>query len=372
MTYKETLFFIGKCLTITHEQHNKILVENQLKLNTIDWDSVVKVSTGHYVFPALYCNLKRADFLQYLPEELVNYMIQITDLNRERNQQIIEQAKELNTLLLKNNITPIFLKGTGNLLENLYDDIAERMLGDIDFIVSKNDYTTAAEVVQTFGYETIIKDTYHHPHFKHYPRLYKNNSDSIAAVEIHKEFLPEKYADEFNFDFVKNDSLHINNILVLSYSNQLNLSIIAKQINDEGYEFNNISLRNAYDVFLLSKKTNAKKAFINFDKLYNTMNCFLALCHETMGKIKSLEYTETAKTTSYLKIFHLHLNDDSLRKKFMEKTSKKLFIRKRIEFIKHSFFNREYRKWMFKRATDKNWQNEKLRQIGIKKRIPSS
>ena len=39
-------------------------------------------------------------------------MEHITNLNRERNKQIITQAKDLNTLLLKNNITPIFLKGT--------------------------------------------------------------------------------------------------------------------------------------------------------------------------------------------------------------------------------------------------------------------
>jgi hypothetical protein len=123
MNYKETLFFIGKCLTIAHENHNNVLVEEELKSNHIDWDAVVKVSTSHYVFPALYCNLKRADFLHYLPTDLVEYMKHITDLNRERNQQIIEQAKEINELLLKNNITPIFLKGTGNLLEGLYDDI---------------------------------------------------------------------------------------------------------------------------------------------------------------------------------------------------------------------------------------------------------
>ena len=46
-------------------------------------------------------------------------MEHITNLNRERNQQIITQAKELNTLLLKNNITPIFLKGTGNLIRGV-------------------------------------------------------------------------------------------------------------------------------------------------------------------------------------------------------------------------------------------------------------
>ena len=140
MNYKETLFFIAKCLTISLEEKNRQEIEKQLKSTCLDWDVVVKVSTSHYVFPALYCNFKRADFLKYLPTDLVDYMKYITNINREQNKQIITQAQELNSVLLANNIRPIFLKGTGNLLAGLYEDIAERMVGDIDFIFSKDDY----------------------------------------------------------------------------------------------------------------------------------------------------------------------------------------------------------------------------------------
>ena len=73
----------------------------------------------------------------------MDYMKYITKLNRERNEEIIAQAKELNTLLLEHHITPIFLKGTGNLLEGLYEDIGERMVGDIDFLFSEEDYPKA-------------------------------------------------------------------------------------------------------------------------------------------------------------------------------------------------------------------------------------
>ena len=112
MNYKETLYFIAKCLTISLDDKNRQEIELMLKTTDIDWDAVVKVSTAHYVFSALYCNLKSADFLQYLPQELVSYMEHITDINRERNKQIILQANELNNVLLANNIRPIFLKGT--------------------------------------------------------------------------------------------------------------------------------------------------------------------------------------------------------------------------------------------------------------------
>ena len=201
MTYKETLFFVGKCLTIQHEEKNRVLIEKKLISNTIDWGAVVKVSTAHYVFPALYCNLKRVNFLKYVPDDLVEYMIHITNLNRERNEQIIEQAKELNRLLIEHNITPIFLKGTGNILEGLYEDIAERMVGDIDFIFSKKEYTKAIKILTTHKYSKVIKSNNCFPSFRHYPRIVKENS--IAAVEIHKEILLEKYANEFNYDFIK-------------------------------------------------------------------------------------------------------------------------------------------------------------------------
>ena len=39
---------------------------------------------------------------------LITYYI--TNLNKSRNLQILKQVKELNNLLLANNITPIFLK----------------------------------------------------------------------------------------------------------------------------------------------------------------------------------------------------------------------------------------------------------------------
>ena len=211
MSYKETLYFIAKCLTISLEAKNRQEIEKQLKSKSIDWDAVVKVSTAHYVFPALYCNLKRVDFLQYLPHELVSYMEYIADINRDRNKQIISQANELNNVLLANNITPIFLKGTGNLLAGIYEDIAERMVGDIDFIFSKEDYPKAITVLREFGYSEVEKYKYYIPEEKHYRRLQKENN--IAAIEIHNELLIEKYANEFNYSFVEKDSQVINGLL---------------------------------------------------------------------------------------------------------------------------------------------------------------
>ena len=367
MSYKETFYFIARCLTISLEKHNKLTIEKTLQANTIDWDAVVKVSTAHYVFPAIYCNFKRADFLNYLPTDLVGYMEHISNINRERNKQIITQAKDLNSLLLAHNIKPIFLKGTGNLLADLYEDIAERMVGDIDFIFSKEDYQKSINILREFEYSEVEKYKYYFPgEGKHYRRLQKENS--IAAIEIHSEFLDiKKYTNEFNYSFVEKDIQVINGVSVLSYANKLNLSIIANQINDNGFYYKSMALRNAYDVFLLSKKANAKDALNNLDKLIYPLNCFLAACYEVFNQPDSLRYNPTAKTESYLSGFNSQFTNPIPTKRKSKHIKIYLFLKTRVNILYKSIIYKEYRVWLFKRVTDKNWYKEKAIQLGIKK-----
>ena len=210
------------------------------------------------------------------------------------------------------------------------------------------------------------KTKYYHPDIgRHYRRLYKENS--IAAIEIHKELLIEKYANEFNYSFVEKDSQIINGVGVLSYANKLNLSIIAFQINDGGSYYKTMALRNAYDVFLLSKKTNAKDAVNTLDKLTHPLNCFLAACYEVFNKIESLEYNNTKKAASYLSVFNSQFTNPIQTKRRHKRIKIYLFIKLRVNIIYKSIIYKEYRVWLFKRVTDKNWYIEKGIQLRIKK-----
>tara|TARA_Y100001954_G_scaffold24333_1_gene22169 strand:- start:6023 stop:7123 length:1101 start_codon:yes stop_codon:yes gene_type:complete len=365
LNYKETIYFISKSLTISLDENNRQEIQKQLQSKTIDWKNVVEVSTSHYVFPAMYCNLKRVGFLSLLPKDLVNYMEYITNLNRERNQQIITQAKGLNTLLLKNNITPIFLKGTANLLAGIYDDIAERMVGDIDFLFSKEDYPNAITVLRENGYYEVNKSTYYFPYEKHYRRLQKDNN--IAAIEIHRELLDvKKYIKEFNYDIVKKDCQVIDEICVLSYANKLNLTILSKQINDSGFYFKTIPLRSAYDVFLFSKKTSVKDAVNSLCSLKYHLNCFLASCYEVFNSIESLNYNNTKKIAAYLTDFNSQLANPKATHRKHKRIQMYLFLKHRLNIIYKSILYKDYRVWLFKRLTDKNWYKQKLIQLGIK------
>lgn len=350
MNYRETLYFIAKSLTVTLEDKNRKEIETQLKSNSIDWDAVVKVSTEHCVFPTLYCNLKRVNFLKYLPQDLVNYMQYIFDFNLERNRKIIKQAKKLNNLLLNNGVRPIFLKGTGNLLEGLYEDIGERMVGDIDFLSSNINCLRAIDILKRDNYVKEKNQIDYFPEFRHFTRLVKQNN--IAAVEIHKEVTIEKYLDEFNCKTIIEDAQIIDNFSVLSFKNQLSLSIISSHINDYGFELKNFSLRNAYDVFLLSKKVDSKRVISNFTRLKNPLNCFIANCNLVFGNLESLKYEKTKESKIYTEEFNNSINSSKLNiKKHFKMTI--INLNRRLGIIYKSIFNSENRKWLLNRIKNK-------------------
>ena len=346
MNYKETLFFIAKCLTISLEEKNRDEIELTLNTTDVEWDDVVKGSTSHYVFPTIYFNFKRTNFLKYLPADLVDYMKHIANLNRVRNTQIIQQSKKLNSLLLHDGLRPIFLKGTGNLLEGLYEDIGERMVGDIDFLISNVDALKAIDILKSDKYTKEENQIDHFPRFRHYSRLVKEKN--IAAVEIHKEVIIEKYRDEFNYKIITQDTQIINDFSVLSFENQLSLSIITSQINDYGFELKKFSLRNAYDIFLLSKKADTKRIISKFKRLKNPLNCFVANCNLVFGDLESLEYYKTEESKNYIKAFNNSINK---KKSNIKKKLKRITINlnRRFGIVFKSILNSENRKWLLNR-----------------------
>ena len=255
-------------------------------------------------------------------------------------------------------------------MEGLYEDIGERMVGDIDFIFSRRDYPKAIKILTANSYSKVHRTNNDYPQFKHYPRLNKENR--IAAVEIHKELLAEKFAHEFNYSLIKNDCQIINNVTVMSYDDQLSLSIIAKQINDDGRHYKNITLRNAYDVFLLSKETIAKDSFSKFKTLKNPLNCFLAICYIPFGELNSLEYVRTIKSDKYLKAFNKNILNPSKSIIHNKKKAKQLLFKNRLSLIYKAFFNSQHRNYVFIKLSDYSWLKKEISvQLGFKKPKPN-
>jgi len=117
--------------------------------STFNIQNFIQLCSDHLIIPAIYLKLKAHDILNDLPEDFIQAFKEIYDLNRERNEQILKQIDDITAILNKENIQPVFLKGTANLLDGLYSDVGERMIGDIDFLVKEEDYLKAAELLKS-------------------------------------------------------------------------------------------------------------------------------------------------------------------------------------------------------------------------------
>jgi uncharacterized membrane protein len=72
-------------------------------------------------------------------------------------------------------------------------------------------------------------------------------------------------------------------------------------------------------------------------------------------------------TASYLSVFNSQFTNKKTIKRRHKRIKTYLFLKSRLGIIYKSLIYKEYRVWLFKRVTDKNWYKEKLVQLGFKK-----
>ncbi len=351
MDCRELKLFITDCLLLSVYSFKRKSIENRLKLKNIDWNMVVTITTNQLVLPAFYYNLKKSDLINFVPQELVNYMKYIADLNEKRNEQIIKQCFNINKTLKSKNIFPVFIKGTGNLLAGLYENVTERMVGDIDFIVPKNKYLKTINILRSNGYYDVDKSKLHFPEQRHYRRLIKNNN--ISAIEIHKELILDKYASEFNYLTVKDNLQHINGYYLLGHTDKLCLTIFADQINNYNFYYKSISLKSLYDVVLISQILEKKSYHNNFKKLKKSFIFYFQAANFFCNNFEIIDLNKNKTSKNYLYLFEQNLDNTFLSKVFSKVIKHFIFLNYRINFILDAFKYKEYRMWIIKRILKK-------------------
>ena len=343
MNFAETVSFIAQSLSLYDLDQNLERVKNWISKEKVDWEAVVKVSTQHYILPALYANLKKADLIPLLPEDLVAYMHHISQLNTERNDQIIKQCHDINDLFQNNDIEPVFLKGTGLLLGK--EEMKHyRMLADIDILLPKDQNDQAYQLLQKNGYSTNKKST-DIPTERHRPRLV--HEDFIAAVEIHDEVLRTPNDKYLSGATVIDRRFRKSDINLPHLDDQLALAIASSQINDFGYDRRTISLKTMNDVLILKSRGAQLGLEMKNHSLGKVLNNYISFVSE-ISMIK-LEYHKDADTQLYLEEMRKILTDEKFREKQSKAVQKELYLKTRLGIIPKAIRNREYRKWLWER-----------------------
>ena len=67
-----------------------------------------------------------------------------------------------------------------------------------------------------------------------------------------------------------------------------------------------------------------------------------------------------------MNVFHRQFISSKKTKRKHKRIRIYLFIKSRLNVLYKAVVYKDYRVWLFKRVTDKNWYKEKLIQLGIK------
>jgi len=295
-------------VNILYRSESRIL--NGIDINTINFENLIKLASSHLMLPALYFNINKKNHSHLFPDDFIDYIKNIYSINKARNTVLLSEAKELSELLYKNNIKHIFLKGTALLLSNVFEDIGERMIGDIDFIIQHKDEEKTTKVLDNGFQISPLR------HFK--PTHLNRQVYKTIALEPHLELLEPRNRWVFNskrlISAFKQES---KTIITPGKPFLFDHCIYALQIRDRGFFIPFHGHRSIYDIYKLDCKNsltinNIKKDifikhfFITIDKFkifdIPISTTLLSSCSERMyGYLKISFFRILFITQNYIK-----------------------------------------------------------------------
>ena len=356
----QTYYLIGKILSPGNKDENRNTVISSLESGGLNWPLFISTGSNHLVLQTIYCKLNEQNLTGYIPSDVLKHLKYIRDSNYNRNIEILRQVKEINTLLGHHGITPLYIKGTGNIIDGLYSDVAERIMYDIDFLVQDGQWETAAEILIKDGYSANkIYEPEKRKEMKHYPRLSKPGTK--AAVEIHRLPVDYIYSGTFGAEEVWQNKKWTGgnyNCYVMCDKHKIILNFIHSQLHHNGNLYAKTFMRNIYDLFLLSKRENIEGVFAKMNNYHRQAANYMRIMNKGFGYGNS--YLDISGHTGIPYLFRYEINLHSL-------------IVSRITFLTHKIFkayiilpflafkDKKLRLSLFKKILDKNWYKQHLK-----------
>ena len=315
-------------------------LEHRLSRSDFNWDAIVIEGSKHLLLPAIYCRLKAKQLLHVLPEALHTYLEELTAINRNRNKALLHQIHAISQLFNRHQIDHVFLKGAALLALGCYKDHAERMVGDIDILISKPQLHTAFELLKANGYPKTFGFAYDNKNFRHLDRLISD--DFLAAVELHDQLLIPKYRHLIDVTDVLNTKV-VSHSISIPNSYYLSLHpILGWQINDMAYFYKDIHFKYVYDSVVLA--VHANQALIS-----KLLSDTFGSGYLELAKLYFKEFSEIPSTSRMANYSASHQNYRD--KRFYRKVLKP--IKQGYKFVTHRIYqilsNPSYRKHALKK-----------------------
>ena len=353
-------YLLGDILTLDRRPEQRGHIVRQLQKSKLRPNLFIRVANWHWLLQALYPRIAKHELEECFSAELLAYLKMVAELNEKRTEALLEQMEEITRLMNDSGIEPIFLKGAGHIIDQLYSHPAERIMLDIDFMVPDAVFEKAAKILLQEGYyQKRSYDAEDKHQIKHYPRLHKK--EAAAPVEIHRTLVGKEYSEALDVEDVNNELVRpsaITGCYVLSDRHKLLHNFIHSQLEHNGHRLAQFSLRNLYDFYLIGKRSNPVDLFQSLSIYKRQSAGYLAACDETFGTAYLDRYGH--KRTGKIYIFRYNTN---LRFRWII-LARNLYFRITHSYIRkpvRALHDRKLRRHLIKNLSSRRWYKKHLR-----------
>lgn len=242
---------------------------NDDEIANLNLERLIQIGSKHLLLPVLFYELEKKKLINSFPLNFTNYLQNIYNLNKQRNKQIKAELITMNSILKKNEIKFVFLKGSAMLLRNYYEDDGVRMIGDIDILVDSKDYSKCIEVFKKENYKPLIKESFINT--RHFPRMV--NKKKLCAIEVHNKLLSNS---KIFIDYKKVfQTIEYCPYPIMDNCHMIQNCIYNYELNDNGYIFCSFNLKSFYDFKILNS--------VDLNIVDKYMNSFILKFKTLMG-----------------------------------------------------------------------------------------
>lgn len=355
--------FLGRILALDFKSGSREILIRDFFSTPVNWNGFVKLGSDNLVLPALYLKLQKHQLTGFLPEELNEYLLGVLQLNRERNQKVLTQARYIRDTLLTADIKSLFMKGTGHMLDGLYSDIGERMVYDLDVLVGEGQMLKAAEMLRNEGFITQKKfNPQAMESTMHYPILLR--SDLVAGVEIHRMAVQYLYQKKFTTSGILAKQVAASSdkeFMVMQLRDRIIHNFLHAQLMHSGHYHTDVSLRDLYDLLLLSRKEDALDTFMQFGHYKSKSLPYLKLMHKVFDLEMPAELARSSQGNFFLWRQHqtLKMSGAKLHRYHLFI----MFFQKYIVLPLRVLWSRKARNYVFSRLADSSWYKQHFEAI---------
>lgn len=183
---------VGHCLNPALPKSLSIQIRARYAaLSEIEWLELFSFADRTMTIPGWFLSLRRLGWLEMMPSTLRDGAEAAWLLNRDRNVQLVKEAREISTILAEIDVPTVYLKGIGNIINGTHGDVGARLTTDLDILVPKDRVEDAARYLMSKGgsyvsrgdrpFVSVMHDSHHLESI-----ILRENG---AQIELHYDFV---------------------------------------------------------------------------------------------------------------------------------------------------------------------------------------